>query len=204
MPDPDLSRPALAAALTGTHPEIAAWLAQPETTLKPYPTPFFHRFRIDQIVYRTRHHALGVHVAWAPGQPAYLLTGEPQNFVAAALADPVDLDSAGHAVAYVLACLDTTRAADELLFVVDSVEALRFYPNPNPSEQQRIAALRQAYAGLITPAAARRIGANWRVTAFVVRQQALERTVARVTRFGSIEMESEILEGGLPVVFGHR
>jgi hypothetical protein len=201
---PALDRSALATALADTEPEVTRWLDDPATTLQPYPAPFLARFAIGLVLYHTPYHVLGLYVAHAPGAPAYILSDEPQNFVAAALADPVNLETAEHAQAYATAYLETTRPSDELLYVVGSVDALRFVTIPNEAEQQHITALKQKYATVITPPAARRAGDAWQVTVFAVRQQALERHVLRVTPFGSIEMKSEILEGGLPVVFGHR
>jgi len=196
MPDP-----ALAAALGDLDPEYVRWLADPATTVTPYPAPFFHRFQIVQVIYRTPYHALGFHAAWAPGEPAYMLTDEPPNFVAAALADPVDLASADLALAYLLAYLDTTHPADELIYVVSTLADVRFYPNPSAAEQQRLAAFSSRYSEIIKPPAARRLGDDWRVAAFVVRQQALEHTTATVSHAGMLDTHTEVLEGDLPVVF---
>lgn len=206
MPDlPASARPGLAAALAESAPEFAHWLADPATTVAAYPAPFLRRFGIYRLVYPTPYHAVGVYLAWAPDGPAYVLTGEPANFVAAALADGVSLDTAEQAQAYVRAYLDTTGASGELVSVVDSVAAVRFYSNPDPAEQQRLAAFQTRYAGHIRPPAVERDGAaGWVVTLFVVRQQALERTVARLAPFGALDLRTEVLAGGLPVVFANR
>jgi hypothetical protein len=200
MPDP-----ALTAALGALDPAYAGWLADSATTtVTPYPAPFLHRLQIVQVVYRTPYHALGFCAAWAPGEPALMLTDEPQNFLLAALADPVNLATPDLALAYLLAYLDTTRPANELVYFVSSPSDLRFYPNPNPAEQQRIDAFSARYAQIIVPPTARRLGDDWRVTAFLVRQQALEHTTATVSRAGLLDTHTEVLEGGLPVAFAAR
>ncbi len=196
-----MSDPALIAALGDLDPAYARWLADPATSITPYPAPFFHRYQIVQVIYRTPYHALGFYAAWAPGAPAYMLTDEPPNFIAAALADPVDLASADLALAYLLAYLDTTHPANELVYVLSSVADLRIYPAPSAAEQARIAAFSQRYAEVIKPPAARRRGNDWRVTAFVMRQQTLEHTTALVSRAGMLDPHTEVLEGGLPVQF---
>ena len=198
---PDAERQGLAEALRAAAPAYAGWLSQPETSLERYPAPFFPRLAIYKVIYHSSHHPLGFYAAWAPGLPAYLLSDEPQNFVAAALADGVSLDSAEAALAYARAYLDTTRAADELFYVLDSAEAVRFYPEMGEEEQQRADRFRATYAHIIAPPSAAPAGTGWRVTLYAMRQQALERLTLRLTPFGAVDITGQILEAGLPVVF---
>jgi hypothetical protein len=166
-----------------------------------HPAPFLRRFAIYRVVHWLPNHPVGFYSAWAPGEPAYLLTGEPQNFVAAALADGVSLDDPDAARAYAVAYLETTRRPDELLYVVGSTDEVRFYPELDEAEQERVAAFNADYGAIVEPPAVRPEDDGWRVTLFAMRQQTLERVSLRVERFGAIELSGEALEGDLPAVF---
>jgi hypothetical protein len=194
----------LGAALDELDPAFAGWLEQPGTTVERRPARFLRRYGLYRIVRRLRHRPVGVHVAWAPGAPAHLLTGQPDQFVAAALADGVALDAPGAAEAYAVALQETTAPAGELVYVVHRAADVRCHEQLDAAEQERMTDFLAAYAHRIAPPAARRDGDGWLVELYAMRQRTLERVVVALTRFGAAEVTVVPLEHDLPAAFASR
>ncbi len=79
----------LSAALAPIHAQFAHLAADPSTEIDLYPTPFLQRYRIYQVKHFARHKPIRFFVGFAPGEPAYLLTADPSNFVQMCKADRV-------------------------------------------------------------------------------------------------------------------
>jgi hypothetical protein len=181
--------------------EALQWDGEPPPGAERLPARFLRRFRLYRVVHALPNHPVGLHAAWAPGEAAYVLTGEPQNFVAAALADGVSIGDAETAVDFGVAYLETTRRPEELLYVVASAAEVRLYPVLDPAEQERADAFGARYGDLISAPAARAVKDGWLVVLFAMRQQTLERLSLRLTSFGAVELSGEVLERDLPAVF---
>ena len=192
----------LGAALADLDPALAAWLERPDTTVERRTAPFLRRFGLYRIVRRLPQGPVGGHVAWTEGEPAYLLTGHPDQFVAAALADGVALEEPATAVAYAVTLVETTAAAGELVYVVHQAAAVRFHHTLDAAEQERSTRFLAAYADRIAPPAAKPTDEGWLVELYAMRQQALEHVEVAVTSFGAARVRAMALEQDLPAAYG--
>jgi hypothetical protein len=137
-----------------------------------------------------------------PPRKAYLLTGQPGHFVQMAQDDGVALDAAEQAIAYAVAYLETTRSMSDLVYLVRSVDDVQVRPNLEDEEMTAAVGFTEQYRTIIVPPAAEATSGGFVVTAYAIREQALERHRLSVHRDGGIQPTVETLETDLPLVYG--
>jgi hypothetical protein len=167
-----------------------------------YPAPFLQRYQIYRVEYFNPTKPVLFYVGFAPGQPAYLLTGAPENYVRLAQADGLVITSTQVAVAYATTYLEVTRSMAELFYLVQSVQQVEFRPNLIDPELQVKTAFIDKYRSLLKPATAEVTASGYTVTVYAIREQALERHTLTVTKQGDLRDEVTILEQNLPLVYG--
>jgi hypothetical protein len=180
----------------------ARLILDPMTDVEGYPTPFLKRYRIYRVEHFNPNHPILFYVGFAPKQPAYLLTANPQNYVNLAQADAVVIHSPDVATDYATAYLEVTRSMSELFYIVNSVDDVRFPPNLTDKEAKVKASFMEQYDSIITRPAVEQKAQNYVVTVYAVRDQALECHSITVSQQGDIETDVITLEKDLPLVYG--
>jgi hypothetical protein len=199
----ETTRAALIEAMAAVNERLARVLADHLAVLTTYDAPFLRRHRIYRVDLFKPPQEVAFYVGFAAGGPAHLLTGRPDSFARLARADGVAIDNPAVAAGYAVAFLETTRSMSELFYVVRSVDDLRFRPNLDEERQCVRADAVARYRDAIAPPTAEERGGAYAVTAYAVRQQALERHALAVGRDGGIADHVTTLAAGLPLVFGH-
>jgi len=171
----------------------------PWTTFTPYPAPFLSRHGIWALDHESEDSSLWLFLGWAAGERARLLTGRPDEFVAMAHDDGVDLRAPEQAIAYALAYLHTTRPAAPLTTVLRSLDDLPAVPAPDTGERLRLAALARRRGGDFAPAATALPGGGHAVTVHVARDRDLVRARLLLSPAGDVEVAEDTLEADLPL-----
>ena len=95
-----------------------------------------------------------------------------------------------------------TRDMSVLVYLVNSVDEITFYPNLTKEEMQARDVIKERYRWIITSPVVEVVEDEYIVTAYVVRQQELERHKLKVSRKGDVESHITVLERDMPVVIG--
>jgi hypothetical protein len=164
------------------------------TTFTRYPAPFLRRHEIWALDYADAHHAVFLFVSWAEGEPARLLSGRPEAFVATARADGVTIASPDEALVYATTLLEATRETGPLLTVLRSAADLPLVPDPTDAERAAIESLE------IVPPSARAAVEGYAVALLVTRDETLLRLVVDVGRDGGATVTETELADDLPLV----
>lgn len=195
-------RALLANALASVNAYDAELVRRPSTRIEDYPSPFLKRSRILRVEPVNPHKPIPFYVGLDPEHRAYMLTGSPGAYVMLARADGVSIDSEDVAIQYVTTYFEVTRSMSELLYVIASVDDVRFRPGLTGANAAARDAFLEKYRDLIHPPAAARGGRDYVVTVYRVRQQSLERHDVHVTAAGDLDDVTTVLERGLPLVYG--
>ena len=79
---------------------------------------------------------------------------------------------------------------------------MRFRARLSEAEQQQRDAFQAKHGATITPPTAEVDGPGFRVVVYLVVEQALRRLVLHISKAGTVDADSEVLETGLPLVVG--
>ncbi len=190
------------ALLEANDSQGAALLSDPFTEITIYPTPFLRRYRIYRLLYHAPYKPLLLYLGFAPRQPHYWLQNTPHALDELARAEPVELTSAEEASRYAVMFLEVTRDLSVLVYLVKSIEEIRFAPRLTPAQEQVKAVLQEKYRGILAPPKAAVTEEGYRVTVYMVRQQELERHILRISRKGQVQNTITVLEREMPTVIG--
>ncbi len=187
-------------ALETTHPQQAELVENPSTQVEEYPTPFFQRYKIYS-AQRYDYPRL-LYVGFAPDLPAYLLPGHPQQFIAMAQADGVNLTTAEHALQYTLTYFEVTRSMSHLFYLISNTAELHFWPEEymNDDERQHKAAFEHNYGSIITSPRVETLGQDYQVSFYARHKQAVEHHLVTTRSDGNISNTVTILEQNLPLL----
>ena len=177
-------------------------VAAPNTEIEACATPFLRQSRIFRVEYQNPNRPVLFYVGQTRAGAASLLTGQPDAFVRLAREDRISINSAETATAYATLYLEVTRSMSELTYLVRSVDEVRFRPNLDEAGERKRRDFVRRYSSAISPPAAERNANGFTVSAYVIRQQSLERHRLEVAADGGIEDHAETLERDLPVVYG--
>jgi hypothetical protein len=189
-------------ALASVSEHYASLVMDPSSVVETYPAPFLKQYRIYGVQYFTAHKSILFYVGFALGRNACLLTAYPQNYVAMAREDGIVIDSPEVAVNYVTVYLEVTRSMAALSYLVQSVGEVGFRPNLTAEEENTKTLFMEKYRSVITSLTANTTASGYEVTAYVVREQTLERHTLKVSAEGDIKDEVSVLEQRLPLVYG--
>lgn len=195
-------RQQLSEALTNVDEQYARLVTDSMTEVEAYPTPFLKHHQIYQVEHFNPNKPILFYVGLAPGKPAYVLTGHPENYVSLAKADTIVIDSPQVAVDYATAYLEVTRSMSQLFYLVRSAEEVKFRPNLTSEEAKQRASFIEKYRLVITAPTGKPKEQGYVVTTYTVREQALERHSITVSKNGEITTEVTTLEQDLPLVYG--
>ncbi|MEV0668233.1 hypothetical protein ACIBI3_43320 [Actinomadura luteofluorescens] len=162
--------------------------------------PFLRTWTIYRVDYRQSPHPVQLHVATGGGR-VELLTGVPKAFGRVTAADGTTVRDAAAAVAVARAYVETTRPGGVLTYVVGRVEDIRFRPGITGDAARRRDEILAEYRPRITAPAARAGGNGFTVTAFVVKDKALQRHDIEVTANGAVDDHVKTLVPDLPVPY---
>jgi hypothetical protein len=90
----------------------------------------------------------------------------------------------------------------QLFYLVRSVEEVEFRTDLADEEAKAKASFLQKYRSVIVPPSGRQTNGSYKVTAYVIREQALEQHSITVSEKGGIKTDVTILEQDLPLVYG--
>jgi hypothetical protein len=90
---------------------------------------------------------------------------------------------------------------DDLLYIVATIDDLRFLPPSDDERASAVAACRTMWESVIAAPQATEDGPPFTVTVYVVREQALERHSITVAEDATITSHIERLADRLPLVF---
>lgn len=189
-------------ALANVSSYHAQRLVDPSTTVGTYPAPFLKRYQIFRAEHQGEYRPDLFYVGFAPGQRAYLLTDYPENYIDMAHDDGVLIDSGELGISYVTVYLEVTRSMSTLSYLVHSIDEVDLRPNLSTEEEEIKRAFIEKYRSLITGPTATVAASGYEITAYVVREQSLERHTFNVSRDGDIQDEVHVLEQSLPLVYG--
>jgi hypothetical protein len=192
----------MSAALAAEHETFSRFVASPLSEIEPYPAHFLQRFRIYRVLHTNPPLSVLFYVGFAPGERAYVLTQEPENYVEMARADGATIDSEQTAVQYVTAYLEVTRKTRSLFYVVSSPDDILFRPELNEQEDRVKADFLATVGAQIAPPRAARTGEGYTVTVYVVNNDGLERRTATVSPDGGLREDVVTIASDLPLVYG--
>lgn len=195
-------RQQLSDALARISDTYAQMLKDRMTRIEREPTPFFQRHSIYRVEHMNPRKPFVFYVGFAPGEDAYLLTDQPENFVRLAQADGVSIQALEAALDYAKTYLRVTRSMSRLTYIVETVADIRFRPNLTGDASSVKDAFVQKYQTIITPPSAQHEGEDYIVSAFVVQEQTLEKYTLSVEKKGGIRASITMLERNLPLVYG--
>lgn len=190
------------ALLAANDPQGAALLDDPFTDVTLYPTPFLRRYHIYRLLYHAPYTPIVLYLGFAPNLPHYWLVNTPQALCELAQADPVELATAEEASRYAMMFLEVTRDMTMLVYPINSVEEIIWYPMLTAAQAQVRDALQEKYRSILAPPAAEATEEGYRVTVYVVRQQELECHTLRISREGEVSSQITVLEQNMPTVIG--
>lgn len=200
----DKLRQELSEALAPINEDYAGFVKDPESEVETYPAPFLNDYKIYKVLYYHPNKPIQFYVGYAEGKKAYLLTGSLENYAAMAKADKVKIDSAKTAARYVEVALEATRSMSQLVYLVKSVDDVMFQKLLEDDEEGRKKQFMKEYAERIKAPHGEPQGDGYSVTAYVVREQTLERHTVKVSKDGDLKPEVDVLESDLPLMFGGR
>ncbi|MCP4251738.1 MAG: hypothetical protein GY778_32300, partial [bacterium] len=90
----------------------------------------------------------------------------------------------------------------KLFYTVNSVDDVEFRPNLEADQEAVKSAFVDRYRTTIGPPTAELIDDGFAVRFYAVREQALERHTVRIGRGGEVAADFEVVEAGLPLVYG--
>lgn len=192
----------LSAALRRIDSHFGDLVVDDMTELRTLAAPFLSAYRIYHVEHLGPHKPVVFYAGFSPGGRAFLLTGDPREFQKMARADGVALLTPEAAAEYAALYLEATRSMSELFYVVRSVDEVMIRPNLEESGVVAAAAFLERYRGVVVAPTAVAAGGGYRVTAYAIRDQALERHLLVVDRNGGLSAEVTILEEELPLVYG--
>jgi hypothetical protein len=190
------------ALLAANDTHAAAMVAAPSSEITVYPTPFLQRYRIYRVLYKSPYKPILLYLGFAPDRPIYYLAGNPSAYPELAQADQVDLSTLDLAITYITVFLEVTRNMYELVYQVNSIDQIRFLRKLSPAQVQAKEALTAKYRATLTAPGGEVTADGYLVTAYVVRQQELERHTFKVGRNGDLQSQIAVLEQRMPVVIG--
>ncbi len=197
---PELAQ--LSQALQPVNERYAALVLDKMTEVNKVPANFLTQYVIYRVEYSGQYHPVLFYVGYASNQRALLLTGMPENYSMLAQADGVKLRTAEAAASFAGLYLEVTRSTTELFYPVTEVGQVKFRPNLAQDKEQVKEAFIARYRPIIKPPQAQTVGGTYQVTAYAVREQALERHDLLVSQDGTIQDAIAVLEKDLPLVYG--
>jgi hypothetical protein len=199
-PDEQLRKTISAALSRGGHPVEGDIVARGGSRLTPLRAPFLKSWQVVQVDYRRNPHPVLFHVAAGAGQ-AYLLTGDPAAFTRMTSADGTHLTEPAGAARAGRLYLETTRPAGILSYVINGVNDIRFRPGITGTDARHRDAITARYRSVVTAPAAVAKGDGFLTTAYVVKDQELQRRDLTVTANGAVRETTRTLVRDLPVPF---
>jgi hypothetical protein len=192
----------LSKALASIDSECARLVRRESVDIAEYPAPFLMRYRIYSVQYATPHKPIMFYIAYAPENPAYVLTGNPDNYSKLGRSAGVLINSDKSAAAYAITYLEVTRSMSSVQYVVQAVADVRFRPNlPEKEEQQRLAFIR-AYGNIIKTPTVSRLPSAYSVGVFAVHGVELWRHDIEIGAEGQIKDDIQVVETRLPLLYG--
>lgn len=192
----------LAEALATIDEEYARLVKDPRTRIELYPVSFLNHYRIYYVFHSGPYHPVAFFIGWALEAPVYLLTAEPLNFIRLAQADGVMIETPQKAIEYGTAYLETTRKMSTLFYLLRAADEAKFLPEATSAEAEQISTFLTNYRPMIKPPQVRRVNDRFVVTIFAIRQQSLERLLLTIDQMGEVQVDINIMEKTLPVVYG--
>lgn len=192
----------MARALDAAEPAFAVLVLDEDTDIveRSLVTPL-RQFKLYQALYYGPDHQRSWQFAYAPNQPAFVLTAHPEAFRSVALADGLTIASAQDALDWACAYLETTRTNTEVFYLVASLEDVQVLTTDDLDVNNAIATFKTNFAGVITPPQAGSEDSEYRVTIWAIREQTLERHDLMVGRDGSITSSIAVIANNLPLVY---
>jgi hypothetical protein len=199
-----ITREDIARAIEPLRPDIAEALADRQaTSIERIECKALTRYRLYMVTVFAPHAPVVHYIAYAEDGPPFVLSEDPDAFVAMAAADGgVEITSASEAAAYAEVFLTVTRPLSKLSYLVKSLEDVSFRPELEPGEGAARKDFERTYRSVIKPPSARKAQDGFEVTAYRVVEQSLERVTLQVSRSGEIASHEEVLEKDLPLVIG--
>ncbi|WP_030172659.1 hypothetical protein [Spirillospora albida] len=199
-PDEQLRRTIAASLAQQGRAREASIVTRGGSRLTPLPAPFLRGWKVYQVDYRQGAHPIRLHVANG-GAQALLLTGAPKAFGAMTAADGTEIRDASAAIGLARLFLESTRQPGRLTYVVGTVDEIKFRPNITGDDAARRDRVIAEYRPVVKAPAAAAKGNGFAVTAFVVRDRALERRELTVGPDGRIREKVVTLVPDLPVPY---
>lgn len=187
------------AMATQGHAAEAAVARSSNARLTPVPSGFAGSWRIYQVD-GNRPHPAQFTVGVGPDR-VVLLTGDRAAFGRMAKAAGTRVHDAGQAVALAQVYLRTTRPTDVLAYTVDDVGQIRFRPHLSTADAARRDAIVRRYRSVVAAPRARPAPGGYTVTAYAVRDRALQRRTLKIGRAGTVKDRATTLAGDLPVPY---
>lgn len=167
--------------------------------LTSVPTGFGGRWRIYQVD-GGRPHPAQFTVGVGPDR-VVLLTGNPTAFGIVAQAAGARVTDAARAVALARTYLRVTRPTDVLSYTVEDVGQIRFRPNLSGADAAHRDAIVRKYREVIAAPRAVESSGGFTVTAYTVRDRALQRRTLEIGRTGTVADRAKTLVDDLPVPY---
>jgi hypothetical protein len=145
--------------------------------------------------------AVGVGVDSSVSFLISFLSGAPEAFERLAQTEGLTLETATDAADYARVWLEATRPVSDHGCLVESADDVKFRPSLGPAEQALRDRFLRHYRSIVGPVSASPDKDDYRVTAYFVRDQALERHDLGVQRDGVVHPAVSLVEAELPVVY---
>lgn len=198
-PDDDVGRTISTAMRQQGHDAEASVASEDTARFTRVPAGFLGRWRIYQVD-GGGPHAVQFSVGVGADQ-VVLLTGNGPAFGLMAQAAGTRITAPAQAVALARVYLRTTRPTDVLSYTVGNAGQIHFRPNLTGADAARRDAIVRRYRSVIAAPSARTASGGFTVTAYTVRDRALQRRTLNVSRTGTVKDDAKTLVDDLPVPY---
>lgn len=181
------------------HAVEASVASERTATFTRVPAAFLGRWRIYQVD-GGGPHAVQFSVGVGPDR-VVLLTGNGPAFGLMAEAAGARIRTAAQAATLARVYLRTTRPTDVLSYTVEDAGRIHFRPNLSGADAAHRDAIVRKYRPVIAPPRAEPASGGFTVTAYIVRDRALQRRTLNVSRTGMVRDDAKTLVNDLPVPY---
>lgn len=184
------------------HPYYAELIQDSLSSLKAYDLPMFSQHQIYEVLYMGPNKPITFTIAHDSNRKrAYVLTANPDQFTAICQAENLQLTDASEALELVQAQLLLPLMAKERLYILESINDIRFRPNLEEEEAAIKQNVVREFEKVIIGPAPEKNDTGFECTLYVIHDRQLEQREVFVSQSGEINQVVKVLASDLPLPY---